>query len=271
MAARQQLAKLVATLPMYQRSADSYEKLVGDGFVSQLGANDKLREKIEKEQELKSQEASMAALESAVMQSRRKLAQIQSGYESQLQNERVALQGQQQRAQAELQKQVYKSGLLELKATEDGIVKDMVTWTPGAVVQPGVVLLNLVPKNEPLYAEVAIQNEDVGFVAPGQTVKLKQQTYPFQKYGLLEGKVETVGADASAVDPQKASAPGRSPQSYKAIIKLGAQDLHSPQGEVRKLWPGMLIQAEIHQGRRTVLEYLLSPVQKTAQEAGRER
>ena len=269
--ARQQLAKLQATVPLYQQSANSYEKLVKEGFVSELGANDKIREKIEKEQELKSQESNMGSLAAAIEQSRKKLAQIKSSYESQLLNERVDLQSQQQRTAGELQKQVYKSALLELKATEDGTVKDMATYSPGAVVQPGAALLNLIPKNEPLLAEVAIRNEDVGFVAPGQRVKVKFQAYPFQKYGMLEGSVQVIGADSSANDPQKATALGQSPQSYKVLVKLARQDLRAVNGEVLKLAPGMVVLAEIHQGRRTVLEYLLSPVQKVAQEAGRER
>jgi len=270
-AARQQLAKLKATVPLYQQSANSYEKLVKEGFVSELGANDKIREKIEKEQELKSQESNMESQAAAVEQSRQRFAQIKSGYESQLLNERVELQSQQQRTEGELRKQIYKSGLLELKATENGTVKDMATYNPGAVVQPGTVLLNLVPKNELLYAEVAIRNEDVGFVAPGQRVKVKLQAYPFQKYGMLAGTVDVVGADSSANDPQKATAMGQNPQSYKARVLLASQDLRAPNGEVLKLAPGMVVQAEIHQGRRTVLEYLLSPVQKVVQEAGRER
>ncbi len=269
--ARQQLTKLQATLPLYQQSAQSYERLVKEGFVSELGGNDKLRDKIEKEQELKSQQATLGALTAAVDQSRKKLAQITSAYQSQLLNERVELQGQQQRTQGELQKQVYKSGLLELRATEDGIVKDMVTYTPGAVVQPGVVLLNLVPKSEPLLAEVAIHNEDVGFVVPGQHVKLKLQAYPFQKYGMLEGVVQVVGADTTTSDPQKAAALGQSPQSYKALVALVSQSLNTPGQPPMKLTPGMLVQAEISQGQRSVLEYLLSPVQKVAQEAARER
>lgn len=270
-AARQQLVKLEATVPLYRQSASSYDKLVKEGFVSELGANDKLREKIEKEQEFKVQEANVAALTAAVEQSRKKLAQIKSSYESQLRNERLELQGQQQRTEGELRKQVYKSGLLELRAAADGIVKDMVTYTPGAVVQPGAVLLNLVPKNEPLFAEVAIRNEDVGFVAPGQDVKVKLQAYPFQKYGMLHGKVELVSADSLANDPQKAAAQGQSPQSYKALVRLASQELKAANGEMFKLAPGMVVQAEIHQGRRTVLEYLLSPVQKVMQEAARER
>jgi HlyD family secretion protein len=270
-AARQQLAKLEATLPLYRQSAQSYEKLVKEGFVSELGANDKMRERIEKEQEAKAQEANVAALTAAVEQSRNKLAQIKSSYDSQLLNERVELQGQQQRTQGELKKQAYKSGLLELRAPEDGVVKDMATYTPGAVVQPGAVLLNIVPRKEPLLAEVAIRNEDVGFVAPGQAVKVKLQAYPFQKYGMLEGTVEVVSADSSANDPQKATAQGQNPQSYKALVKLGSQEFRAANGEALKMAPGMVVQAEIHQGQRSVLEYLLSPVQKVAKEAGRER
>lgn len=269
--ARQQLDKLHVTVPLYQQAATSYSQMAKDGFASQQIASDKLREKVEKEQDLKSQQAAIGALTSAIDQSSKKLAQIKSSYESQLLNERVELLGQQERTQGELQKQLYRSGLLELRASEDGTVKDLVTYSPGAVVQPGTALLNLVPKNEPLYAEVSMQNEDVGFVAPGQSVKVKLQAYPFQKYGMLEGKVDLVSADSLANDPQKAAAQGQSPQSYKVLVKLASQVLRASNGEMLKLSPGMVVQAEIHQGRRTVLEYLLSPVQRVAQEAGRER
>lgn len=269
--ARQQLAKLRATVPLYQQSAASFERLVKEGFVSELGANDKIREKIEKEQELKTQESVVAALVSAVEQSRKKLDQIRSNYQSQLIGEQLELQGQRTRTAGEIQKQAYRSQQLELRAPVDGTVKDMATYTMGAVVQPGTVLLNLVPKNEPLYAEVAIRNDDVGFVVAGQAAKIKLQAYPFQKYGLLAGTVETVSADTSANDPQKASSLGQNPQSYKALVKLANQELRANSGELMKLSAGMLVQAEIHQGHRTVLEYLISPVQKVAQEAGRER
>jgi HlyD family secretion protein len=269
-AAQQQLSKLQATLPMYRQSAQSYERLVKEGFVSELGANDKVREKIEKEQELKAQEATVAALASAVEQARRKLAQIRSAYESQLLNERVELVGQQQHTAGELQKQVYRNGLLELRASQDGTVKDLITYTPGAVVQPGTVLLNIVPRDEPLYAEVAMRNEDVGFVAPGQPAKVKLQAYPFQQYGMLEGTVELVSADSLANDPQRAAAQGQNPQSYKVLVRLAKQQLES-NGEVLRLAPGMVVQAEIKQGTRTVLQYLLSPVRKVANEAARER
>ena len=270
-AAQQQLAKLQATVPLYQQAARSYERLVREGFVSELGANDRQRDRIEKEQELKAQEAGVAALVDAVAQSGHRLAQIRSNDRSQLLAERVELQARQHRTQGELRKQDYRSGLLALRAPEDGVVKDLATATVGAVVQPGAVLLHVVPLGEPLVAEVAIRNEDAGFVAPGQRVRLKLQAYPFQKYGLMEGAVELVSADSAANDPQKAAAQGQSPQSYKALVRLDRQDFLAADGQSLRLVPGLVVQAEIHQGRRTVLEYLLSPVQKVVREAGRER
>jgi HlyD family secretion protein len=77
------------------------------------------------------------------------------------------------------------------------MVKDLATHTAGTVVSPGTVLLTLVPNNEPLVAEVWVTNLDAGFVVPKQTVKLKLVAFPFQQYGMLDGIVGHVGADAS--------------------------------------------------------------------------
>ena len=58
--------------------------------------------------------------------------------------------------------------------------------------------------------------------------------------------------------------------AYRALIALKAGAVES-QGQRLKLTPGMQVAAEIHLGRRSVLEYLLSPIQKVAHEAARER
>jgi len=85
-----------------------------------------------------------------------------------------------------------------------------------------------------------------------------------------------VSLSADAVEPNEAArATGSAyaaPQlAYKAAIALDAQNLTLPNGEQLKLTPGMAATIEIHQGRRTVMEYLLSPVRRVTSEAGRER
>ncbi len=59
------------------------------------------------------------------------------------------------------------------------------------------------------------------------------------------------------------------PSGFRALVAL-KQPYLARDGRQFKLSAGMLVSAEIHLGSRTVLEYLLSPVQKTVHEAGRE-
>lgn len=158
-----------------------------------------------------------------------------------------------------------------------------ITTTEGAVVQPGSVVLTLVPLGEKLFADVAIKNEDIGFIQVGQTAMVKLAAFPFQKYGLLTGKVTRVSADAteSGAANDRGNAGSGSASSaantasttatYKARIALDQQHLQGPTGQRLQAGAGMQVAVEIHQGRRTVLEYLLSPVSKAVQEAGREK
>jgi HlyD family secretion protein len=162
---------------------------------------------------------------------------------------------------------------MELKATQDSVVKDLATHSIGTVVQPGTVLLTLVPRNESLRAEVWLSNDDIGFVKEGQTVRMKFAAFPFQKYGMVQGRVEHIGADANDASQEGApnAAPGEAKRStYKALVALDAAALEAD-GARFPLSAGMQANAEILLGTRTVLEYLLSPMQKAWHEAARER
>jgi hemolysin D len=274
LAAQQQLSKLAQTLPSYQQSAQAYRQLVKEGFVGELAANEKGREATEREQDVKVQTANVQSGALAVAQSERKLAALRSQYRSQLENERIETLATLNRSDQEWQKSTVRAGQLEIRAPNAGIVKDLATTTRGAVVSAGALLMNIVPQGEPLQAEVQLHNEDVGFVSVGQLAKVKVAAYPFQKYGLLDGRVILVSADAA--DPkqqqQQPQQPGQPQLNYRAIVQIDSPVLTSAAtGEKLMLNPGMAVTAEVQQGRRSVIEYLLSPVKKVAQEAARER
>jgi HlyD family secretion protein len=272
-AAEQMLRKLEQALPVYRKSAESYGKLAAEGFFSPLAAEEKVRDRMEKERELDAQSATVAGLRSAILAAERRVAQVTSAYRSQLQNERIDVASSLHKLQQDHAKVAHKRSLLELRAPQAGIIKDLATHTVGTVVQPGTVLMSLVPDHEPLHAEVYVRNEDAGFMYVDQKAQVKVFAYPFQKYGLIEGTVVQVGADA--VDPDnsqkaKGGSQAASAPTYKGIVRLSQQTLDS-QGQSLKLAPGMQVVAELHQGRRTVMEYLLSPVRKAFHEAARER
>lgn len=263
--------KLEQSVPIYKDQAESWDKLAREGFAGRLLALERQRTYVESAQDLKAQAQNVESLKALITQSDRRIAQITSNYRQQLQNERGEAEAIYHKLQQDWDKQQHRHSLLELKAPQAGLVKDLATHTPGTVVAPGTILLTLVPDDEPLVAEVWIGNMDSGFVQTSQTAKIKISAYPFQKHGMLDGVVSHVNADAQ--DKAEAGAPQSKmlqEAAYRALINLNTNYLES-QGRKLKLVPGMQVSAEIHLGTRSVLEYLLSPVQKVAHEAGRER
>jgi HlyD family secretion protein len=262
-AAQATKAKLEQVLPHYVEQEKAFEKLTKDGFAGRILYTDKQRERIEKEQDLRTQEATIRSAQALIEQSEQKAGQITADYRRSLQTERVEVAAQLERATQELAKLAHRHELLELRAPQAGIVKDLATHTAGTVAAPGTILMTLVPEGDRLVAEVWLSNQDVGFVRPGQEAKLKLATFQFQKYGLLHGRVLHINADASEV-------PNTHALAFRALVELANQELLTD-GRRYALQPGMQVAGEIHLGTRTILEYLLSPVQKAFHEAGRER
>jgi len=232
---------------------------------------------VEKEQDLRTQEFIIRSNLALIEQSERKIAQITADYRRQLRTERVETAAQADRLRQELAKQAHRQELLELRAPQTGTVKDLATHTIGTVAAPGTILMTLVPQGDELIAEVWLGNQDVGFIRPGQEVKLKLAAFQFQKYGMIEGVVHHISADATeapSANTRFDALGGRDRPmghlAYRALIELKSQDL-AVGGAKYALAPGMQVSSEINLGTRTILEYVLSPVQKAWHEAGRER
>lgn len=275
--AMQVLAKLEQMVPIYSRSADAYGRLRQQGFVSTLAYEEKFREFTKKQRDWDAQRATVASLAAIMAAQQKKLKQMRSAYESDLRRELAETSSKIQQLEADRDKSAYRESLLTLRAPQDGEIKDLATTTLGAVVQPGTVLMTLVPKDEQLFADVSIRNEDVGFVHTGDHARVKVATYPFQKYGMLEGEVVHISIDAAEAGNSKTNTEEVTRQdpnataSYKARVRLNAQRLKDATGTTYGLSAGMRVIAEIRYGERTVMEYLLSPVQRTVHDAGRER
>ncbi len=263
-AAAAQVVKLEQLLPIYQEEEASLDRLAAEGLVPRFQLSQKRRDRIEAEQNLSSQRRTVAALTARIAEVDARLSRVTSDYRQRLLGERVEAQAVLEKAREENAKQEHRRALSELRAPQDGVIKDVATYTVGAVVDAGTVLMSLVPVHEELVAEVMIRNEDVGFVHEGQIAKIKLAAYPFQKYGMIEGTVVRISADATEARENESLSP------YKAIVKLEEQGLRGANADW-PIAPGMQVIAEVNQGDRTVMEYLLSPVRRTLGEAARER
>lgn len=140
----------------------------------------------------------------------------------------------------------------------NGIVQGVSSNTIGGVVTPAQPIVSVVPEETPLIVEATVLNTDIGFIQVGQEVEVKLDTFPFQKYGTVPGKVESISPDA--VDDQKLG------PVYKIKVSFLKKSFHVGNQEVLIL-PGMTGNAEIKTGKRRIIEFFLSPVIKGLKES----
>ncbi|MCG8324365.1 MAG: HlyD family type I secretion periplasmic adaptor subunit [Thiotrichales bacterium] len=156
--------------------------------------------------------------------------------------------------------QKIKSGALT--APVDGKVHQLAIHTIGAVVTPGQELLRIVPENDPIEIEAWLQNRDIGFVYEGQPTVIKVETFPFTKYGTINGVIRSVSDDALLDDRLGLVYPIRvEPESSSMEVN----------GKSVNMTPGMAASIELNLGKRRLIEFLLAPLLKYKDESLRER
>lgn len=154
-----------------------------------------------------------------------------------------------------------------------GIVKNILVNTVGGVIQAGQNIMEIVPTEEDTLVEAFIRPADVAFLKLGQPATVKLTAYDYNKYGGLEGVLEYLSADTMR-DETKARRPGTPPvdleESYYKIQVRITDDNMMRKGKKIEPSPGMTATVDIRTGQKTVLEYILGPLQVVG-EALRER
>jgi hemolysin D len=174
---------------------------------------------------------------------------------------------------------------MTLRAPADGIVQASTVFTIGQVVTVGQEIMRIVPGGATLEVEAYLPNKDIGFVELGQEVTLKVESFPFTRYGMLNGRVSQIARDAIPL-PDAAQIEGNPARPADAPTFAGAQRtqnlvfpitiaLDKPdlvvEGRRITMSPGMTVTAEIKTGNRRILEYLFSPILEVSSEAMKER
>lgn len=153
---------------------------------------------------------------------------------------------------------------LTFNAPVRGIVKDIDVTTVGGVIPPNGKLMSLVPLDDQMVVEAKISPRDVAFIHPGQKALVKITAYDYSIYGGLEGEVTMISPD-TLQDEVK-----RDVYYYRVYIRTDSNHLTNKQGQEFPVFPGMIATVDIKTGSKTILDYLLKPLNK-AKEALRER
>jgi len=256
-------ARIAEALVLAQSNHDIMAPLAEQGLVAQTNFNAVQRE-------LSDLMGQRAAIDEAIARTRAALA------EAELQVNQANLQFRQEAlaemtgrlaelasAREQLRGASDRVARTDIRSPVDGIVNSLEINTIGAVVQPGTRILDIVPVSATLLVEARLSPTDVAFVVPGQKANIKLTAYDFSIYGGLEGEVQNVSAD-SIVDPDTR-------ETYYSVLIGTEQSGLAYRDQVLPILPGMVTSVEIITGRKTVLQYLLKPINKARDEALRER
>ncbi|WP_275553820.1 HlyD family efflux transporter periplasmic adaptor subunit [Mixta sp. Marseille-Q2659] len=145
-----------------------------------------------------------------------------------------------------------------------GIVKDIQVTTVGGVLQPGGKLMEIVPLEDQLLIETRINPRDIAYIRPGLPAVVKVTAYDSSIYGDLPGEVETVSPD-TIQDEVK-----RDQYYYRVYVRTQKAELVNRAGRKFPIVPGMVANVEIKTGQKSVMDYLIKPLNKV-NEAMRER
>ena len=266
---KQALAELRAEQQSLQRSArlaeqelDLTEPLVATGAVSQVellrlqvAVNDVLGR-------LEGTELAIPKAQAVIAEAEEKIAEKHKQFVSAAQNDL-------NEAKTELSRLRFSNVALadrvrrtDVLSPVDGTVKQVRVNTVGAVIQPGMDLIEIVPANDSLLVEAEIRPSDVAFIHPGQQATVKLTAYDFAIYGGLDSVLELISADSITNE--------RGEHFFRIQVRTNESHLgtrHNP----LPIIPGMIATVDIITGKKTVMDYLLKPIKRAQANALRER
>ncbi len=152
----------------------------------------------------------------------------------------------------------------DVKSPSRGVVKEIEVSTLGGVIPPGGKIMVIVPMDDRLLVEARISPRDIAFIHQGQTATVKITAYDSSIYGVLPSEIEDISPDTTE------DTVSRGQFYYRVHVRTSKSYLQTLDGKQHPILPGMVATAEINTGHKTVLEYLLKPLNKAA-EALRER
>ena len=204
------------------------------------------------------------SLEKEFTKTSNKLSELKSNrkeYNSQffggINDELVGLEDQRMSMQEDLKKLERQQTDVTVRAPSDGMILDLHSLYPGAVITQGKSVVTLVPTGVELLTIFDVDPSDISKLIPDTSVKIQLNALPAQKHGELKGKLIYVSADT--IDKNIDGNPGN---FYRARAQITENELkETPPGF--NLMPGMKVSGKFKVGQRRLITYFIYPLIRT--------
>jgi adhesin transport system membrane fusion protein len=216
------------------------------------------RETKDAEGELATERLKLPRDEAAIREAQQKILDRRNGFQADARRDLNDTQSEIARLTEKLQKLTFDVNHNEVRAPVRGIVKQMRVATRGGVVKAGEPLVEITPLDESLVIEGRVQPRDIAFIRIGQHALVKITAYNYSTYGGLDGVVAEISPDAIEL-PER---PGET--YYRVKVRTGRSFLDHD-GKKLPISPGMTAQISIKIGQKSLLTYILKPINKSTE------
>ncbi|WDE03885.1 HlyD family efflux transporter periplasmic adaptor subunit [Thalassomonas viridans] len=248
---KQQLL-LKEKLALFKDKQVQYQKLVKQGYLSELDYQQQQERHINVRQEAEN-------LERTLLSQQEQLAQLE--YEEKMitpeyQAKRRTIQQQQSELARRLSETETNYSYV-VKATHSGIVTS-IQVVNGETLKSHRPLLTILPHGAQLVAELLLPSRSAGFITAGDVTRMRFDAFPYQRFGFLTGKIDRIDKTLITQSDVDFPVPIKEPV-YRLQAKLDQQYINA-YGKEFDLKSGMLFNADIILDRRSLLEWILSPI-----------
>jgi hemolysin D len=271
------ISKIQSLLPLMEERTQMRKTLFDHQTGSKIAYLENQQELLSNQKDLEMQTSRLKEAEAALVASKAKLEEARAEFHRGFLNDLAEAVRKANGLAQDVAKSEQRTKYQALTAPIDGTVQQLAIHSVGGVVTPAQTLLTIVPADSTIEIEAMVDNQDIGFVHPGQGAEIKVDTFNFTRYGLLHGNVvslsqDAIPRDAGKSDPSKQSAMdgAAAEPAYAARVSLDQTQMQVDD-KLLNLSPGMAVTVEIKTGTRRIIDYLLSPLLRHHQESLRER
>lgn len=206
--------------------------------------------------------AAISRARSAVVEAQSSINQQRQDWRSVAANELATAQAEYSARRAALPALAERSDRTLVRAPLPGRVNRVLVTTVGAAVSPGAPLVEIVPSEETLLVETMVRPQDIAWVRMGQKAKVSITAYDPSIYGSLDGVVTAISPDATLNE--------KTGESFYTVQVRTAKNALVKNDRKMPIGTGMVADVSLLGDKRTILNYILSPITKLSETAFRE-
>lgn len=195
----------------------------------------------------------LVATDAAIMEFEQRLTEITTTYRQEALQRVAELSSKAAQLEEEIKVMIDRADRRVVVAPMDGVIQSLAVTSLNAVIRPGEPFAEIVPNTERLLIEARVDPKDIGHLYTGQGVDLNISTFDFASYGALHGKLIRLSATTFQSEEGE--------QYFLATVEPESPYVGPPHDR-KKLLPGMTVEAHITTGKKTILDYLLKPINR---------